>query len=71
VASDTFYVSSGVREGSIFEPLLRNVSVHILPNTIKYSRYLLLILADDIKIFPSVIFLQVTVNRIYEYQSFL
>jgi len=48
-------VSSGVREGSVLEPLLCNVSVHILPNTIKYSRYLSLILADDIKIFPDVI----------------
>jgi len=54
VASNTFYVPSGVREGSVLEPLLSNVSVHILPNTIKYSRYLLLTLANDIKMFPNV-----------------
>jgi hypothetical protein len=54
VASDTVYVPSGAREGSVLEPLLRNVSVHILPNTTKYSRYLSLILADDIKNFPNV-----------------
>jgi hypothetical protein len=50
---DTSYVPSGVHQGSVLEPRLRNVSINYPPDAIESSKYLLLILADDIKIFPN------------------